>query len=116
MGPRSARRTRGGRPGTGDGGPLRLNCRSTQEETGMTRPFTRLMTCLVLIAAAGACVLPALAAADDKPQDNTPPEGFTALFNGKDLTNWKGLPAGKFENPAERAKASPEELQKAQAE
>ncbi len=24
--------------------------------------------------------------------DNTPPEGFTALFNGKDLTGWKGLP------------------------
>ena len=24
-------------------------------------------------------------------QDNTPPAGFTALFNGKDLTGWKGL-------------------------
>src|SRR5262245_15028792 len=24
--------------------------------------------------------------------DNTPPEGFTALFNGKDLTGWKGIP------------------------
>ncbi|MCI0684421.1 MAG: DUF1080 domain-containing protein [Gemmataceae bacterium] len=24
-------------------------------------------------------------------QDNTPPAGFTALFNGKDLTNWQGL-------------------------
>ena len=23
--------------------------------------------------------------------ENTPPEGFTALFNGKDLTGWKGL-------------------------
>ena len=23
--------------------------------------------------------------------DNTPPEGFTALFNGKDLSGWKGL-------------------------
>ena len=23
--------------------------------------------------------------------DNTPPPGFTALFNGKDLTGWKGL-------------------------
>ena len=21
-------------------------------------------------------------------KDNTPPEGFTALFNGKDLTGW----------------------------
>lgn len=24
-------------------------------------------------------------------KDNTPPDGFTALFNGKDLTNWQGL-------------------------
>ena len=24
--------------------------------------------------------------------DNTPPEGFAALFNGKDLTGWKGIP------------------------
>lgn len=32
------------------------------------------------------------AQADDKagPKDNTPPEGFVALFNGKDLTGWKG--------------------------
>jgi hypothetical protein len=27
--------------------------------------------------------------AGDK-KDNTPPKGFTALFNGKDLTNWQG--------------------------
>ena len=25
------------------------------------------------------------------PGDNKPPEGFKALFNGKDLTNWQGL-------------------------
>src|SRR5436309_2893230 len=25
------------------------------------------------------------------PKDNMPPAGFTALFNGKDLTNWQGL-------------------------
>jgi hypothetical protein len=24
-------------------------------------------------------------------KDNTPPEGYTALFNGKDLTGWQGL-------------------------
>lgn len=48
---------------------------------------------------------------DDKKADNTPPEGFTALFNGKDLTGWKGLVA----NPKERAKMSPEDLAKAQA-
>lgn len=37
--------------------------------------------------------VPAGAADADKagPNDNKPPEGFQALFNGKDLTNWKGL-------------------------
>jgi hypothetical protein len=42
--------------------------------------------------------------------DNTPPEGFTALFNGKDLTGWKGLVA----DPPKRAKMTPEELAEAQ--
>ena len=38
-----------------------------------------------------ALALPALADEDKAgPHDNKPPEGFTALFNGKDLTNWKG--------------------------
>ena len=41
---------------------------------------------------------------------NTPPEGFTALFNGKDLTGWKGLVG----NPKTRAKMSPEQLAEAQ--
>ncbi len=42
--------------------------------------------------------------------DNSPPKGFTALFNGQDLTGWKGLVG----NPVTRAKMSPEELAKAQ--
>lgn len=46
-----------------------------------------------------------------KPEkDNTPPDGFTALFNGKDLTGWKGLVA----DPPRRAKMSPAELAAAQ--
>src|SRR2546423_12670344 len=52
------------------------------------------------------------AAAADKPadkKDNTPPEGFPALFNGTDLTNWQGLVPIN-----ERAKLSPEELAKRQ--
>jgi len=40
------------------------------------------------------------------PKDNMPPEGFTALFNGKDLTNWQGLVDIK-----ERSKLSPEQLE-----
>ncbi|MEQ8791245.1 MAG: DUF1080 domain-containing protein [Pirellulaceae bacterium] len=42
---------------------------------------------------------------------NVPPEGFTALFNGKDLTGWKGL----VKSPPARAKMSNEELAKEQA-
>ena len=48
--------------------------------------------------------------------DNTPPAGFTALFNGKDLAGWKGLLKPPLDNPYNRAKLSPEELAKAQAE
>ncbi len=50
--------------------------------------------------------------ADYKPLaygDNTPPAGFTALFNGKDLANWKGVTRkDKFDNPIVRQKATPE--------
>ncbi len=41
---------------------------------------------------------------------NVPPEGFTALFNGKDLTGWKGLVG----NPKTRAAMSAEQLAEAQ--
>jgi len=46
--------------------------------------------------------------AEDQPQpDNTAPEGFNALFNGSDLSGWKGLVL----NPVERAKLTPEQLE-----
>ncbi|MEC9001770.1 MAG: DUF1080 domain-containing protein [Planctomycetota bacterium] len=45
---------------------------------------------------------------------NQPPKGFTAVFNGKDLSGWKGL-AGKGGSPENRAKMTPEELAKDQA-
>ena len=51
-----------------------------------------------------------------KEKDNRPPDGFKALFNGKDLKGWKGLLKSPNDNPAKRAKLSPEELAKAQAE
>ncbi|WP_102409574.1 DUF1080 domain-containing protein [Parabacteroides bouchesdurhonensis] len=38
-------------------------------------------------------------------------EGFVSIFNGKDLTGWKGL----VENPIARAKMKPAQLAKAQA-
>jgi hypothetical protein len=43
-------------------------------------------------------------------KDNKPPEGFTALFNGKNLKGWKGFVG----NPAQRAKMSTEDLSAAQ--
>src|SRR5215213_5237913 len=45
--------------------------------------------------------------------DNTPPEGFVALFNGKDLSGWKGLVQPEKGPPA-RAKMSREELEREQ--
>lgn len=48
-------------------------------------------------------------AADGKPA-NTPPEGFVALFNGKDLAGWKGLVG----NPKSRAEMTTEKLAAAQ--
>lgn len=48
--------------------------------------------------------------------DNTPPPGFTALFNGKDLTGWKGLLKPPLDNPLRRAELSPQQLAEAQAE
>lgn len=59
-------------------------------------------------------VLSALMAAPPLHADtplNVPPEGFTALFNGKDLTGWKGLVG----DPKTRAAMSADELAKAQA-
>ena len=46
---------------------------------------------------------------------NQPPEGFVALFNGKDLTGWKGLLSSPYDNPIKRAKLSPEALATEQA-
>jgi hypothetical protein len=73
------------------------------------KPLTGLCTL------AGALALATLAARADEdkagPRDNMPPPGFTALFNGKDLTGWQGL----VELP-QRKKLSPEALAKKQEE
>ncbi len=55
-------------------------------------------------------VAPLAARAEDERPLNTPPEGFTALFNGKDLTNWRGFVAP----PPKLRQMSKEELAKAQ--
>ncbi len=59
-----------------------------------------------------ALLLPAVALAQDDPQ-NQPPEGFTALFNGKDLSGWHGMP--HFDH-RDLAKMSAEEREKKIAE
>ncbi len=45
-----------------------------------------------------------------EPKLNVPPKGFQALFNGKDLTGWKGLVG----NPKTRAKMTKQQLAAAQ--
>jgi hypothetical protein len=44
-----------------------------------------------------------------QPAVNVPPEGYIAIFNGKDLSGWRG---GTTENPAKRMALSPEERDK----
>ncbi len=53
-----------------------------------------------------ACLLSLALAVTVRAADNSPPEGFTALFNGRDLAGWKGLVG----NPKTRAAMSAEEL------
>lgn len=59
---------------------------------------------------------PLVALAQEKRPDNTPPEGFVALFNGKDLSGWKGLMKGPNDNPIKRAALKPDDFEKAQKE
>ena len=54
--------------------------------------------------------------AQEHKADNTPPEGFVALFNGKDLTGWKGLMKAPLDNPFKRAKLSDQDREKARRE
>ena len=68
----------------------------------MKRAFTAAALLLAVLA------LPGARAAEKK--DNTPPKGFTALFNGKNLDNWQGsIQIDK------RLKMSKDDLEKAQA-
>ncbi|MDR3252240.1 MAG: DUF1080 domain-containing protein, partial [Tannerella sp.] len=46
------------------------------------------------------------------PKENS----FVSLFNGKDLSGWKGLLAGPNDNPLKRAKLKPAELKKLQVQ
>jgi hypothetical protein len=74
-----------------------------------TLPCILLTACLLLLP----FLCPAQAAAAAL---NQPPEGFVALFNGKDLAGWKGLLKSPYDNPAKRAKLTADEYQKLQEE
>jgi hypothetical protein len=65
----------------------------------------RLTVLLVLAIAAGAVGVNAQKAS--KPVKPKAPKGFTVLFDGKDLTGWRGRQPNY--NPVEEAKLSPEE-------
>lgn len=67
-------------------------------------------TLALVTVVAGGLWLTAMGKADHR-LDNTPPAGFTALFNGKDLTGWKGLVEIHL-----RDKLTPEQLAKKQKE
>jgi hypothetical protein len=75
----------------------------------------RFLSALFVLVVASMILIPARG---EEKKDNTPPEGFKAAFNGKDLDGWKGLldPRKKLDNPFNSAKLSPDERAAAQKE
>jgi hypothetical protein len=69
-----------------------------------------MLTRLAAVAALSTALLAAARPHAARAEDPKPPPGFTALFNGKDLTGWQG-----HIDMRERAKLSPEERAKLQA-
>ncbi len=80
------------------------------------RHVVGISVCLTLAVAAACLAIPASVGAAPAQALNKPPEGFVALFNGKDLTGWKGLLKSPYDSPAERAKLTPEQLKELQKE
>ena len=64
-----------------------------------------------LVPLGAVAIVVALVTPGARSEDNKPPAGFTALFNGKNLDGWKGHTTMK-----ERATKSPDELAKLQAD
>ncbi|MGB2806784.1 MAG: DUF1080 domain-containing protein [Sedimentisphaerales bacterium] len=83
------------------------------KKTAKTKRWMKYFNCVCLLLVVAACL--AQSTAHGEKALNQPPEGFVALFNGKDLTGWKGLLSGPYDNPIKRAKLSPDALVKEQA-
>jgi hypothetical protein len=70
------------------------------------------MRTLTLIVIGAAATMTAMLSAQNRPL-NQPPPGFISLFNGKDLSGWRGRQPNY--SPYEQAKLTPEELATKQA-
>ena len=57
-----------------------------------------------------ATIIHALGQLQSKSDTKQTPAGFVSLFNGTDLTGWKGLLAKPYDNPIKRAELTPEKL------
>ncbi len=77
-----------------------------------TSPSGRSALALLVISCALTALIPGVITKAAPEGLNEPPEGFVALFNGKDLTGWKGLVG----DPRSRAKMSDEQLAQAQGQ
>jgi hypothetical protein len=79
---------------------------STAARSGDLRRTMRTMMFMLAV-----CCAALRCATAETTDASKPPPGFVALFNGKDLTGWKGL----VDNPIKRAKMTPDQLKAAQA-
>src|SRR5215469_9556841 len=92
-------------------GATRSPARCSLIRTPITMRRTMRSLALLLAVAIGFTVTGGLVSAEEKagPNDDMPPPGFTALFNGKDLTGWQGLV-----DIRQRSKLTPAQLAKRQ--
>ncbi|MBN1846238.1 MAG: DUF1080 domain-containing protein [Sedimentisphaerales bacterium] len=74
--------------------------------------FSKLLVLSGLFLSVSLCA----AAQDDTKKLNQPPEGFRALFNGRDLLGWQGLLAPPNDNPIKRRALSDDDYAKKLAE
>src|SRR5579863_9619136 len=89
------------------------------ENLTMDNRVPKVLTARAALAAAGLLAFASGRIAAEPQAFNVPPAGFVALFNGHDLTGWKGLvlnpklrPTLSSEELAERQKTADEKMHK----